>query len=71
MTHDINALINLWVMFRNEHNDCSVDKMVCDPELRNELVRAARKATGIEDEKTILSSLMRLRKNSKLPRASS
>lgn len=58
---DKGAIRDLWTMFRREHN-CSVDRMVCAPELRNEFLRAARGVCGTDDEFTILWSAMNLRK---------
>lgn len=56
-----NTLRDTWFMFRREH-DCSIDRMLCYPELRNEFIDAARVATGCTDEEQILRNLMALRK---------
>ncbi|MCA9033189.1 MAG: hypothetical protein KDA66_20390 [Planctomycetaceae bacterium] len=58
---DENALRDTWFMFCGEH-DCSIDRMLCCPELRNEFIDAANLATGCTDEEQILWSLMALRK---------
>ena len=55
----------LWIMFEREHH-CSVDRMVCDPKLRNEFLQSARRVCGTDDEFTILWTLMRLRKGKQL-----
>lgn len=68
MKMDTNALLDLWLMFRREHNNCSVDRMLCRPQFRNEFVAQARQATGVEDEETILWTLVGLRKKKQLPR---
>lgn len=65
---DANALRDTWRMFQREH-DCSVDRMVCSPKLRNEFLEAARQAVGISDEEAILWALVGLRKKKVLTRA--
>lgn len=60
------ALRDTWVMFQREHG-CSIDKMLCDPELRGEFLSAARQATCCEDEQQILWGLVALRKKKLLP----
>lgn len=55
-------------MFQREH-DCSVDRMVCSPKLRNEFLEAAQQAVGISDEEAILWALVGLRKKKVLTRA--
>ena len=52
---------DVWTMFQREHG-CSVDRMVCDPELRNEFLESARGTCGTNDEFTILWTAMNLRK---------
>ena len=60
------ALRDTWLMFQREH-DCSVDRMICKPEFRNSFLMAARSVTGIDDEETLLWSIVSLRKNKSLP----
>ena len=62
---DKSVIRDLWTMFKREHH-CSVDRMVCEPELRNEFLEAARDVCGTDDEFTILWSAMNLRKAKKL-----
>lgn len=59
---DKQALLDCWTMFRREHNNISVDRVACDPKLRNEFVEVARRICGCEDEEQILWTLMGLRK---------
>lgn len=54
-------LRDTWLMFRREHQ-CSIDRMLCQPVLRAEFLAAARLATGVQDEETLLWELMALRK---------
>jgi len=54
-------LRDTWVMFQREHH-CSIDKMLCSPDLRNEFIDAAKLATGVDDENTLLWTLVGLRK---------
>ena len=60
------ALRDTWLMFQREH-ECSVDRMICKPEFRNAFLTAARSVTGIDDEETLLWSIVSLRKNKSLP----
>lgn len=62
---NLDALADTWRMFQREHR-CSVDRMLCAPELRSAFVEAAAVATGIADEAEILWSLMGLRKRKML-----
>ena len=55
------AIRNLWTMFHRNHG-CSVDRVVCDPALRNEFLNAARRLCGTDDEYTILWTALNLRK---------
>jgi hypothetical protein len=55
------GLRDTWLMFKREHQ-CSIDRMLCQPTLRAEFLAAARLATGVQDEGTILWELMSLRK---------
>lgn len=63
---DTQSLRDTWLMFQREH-DCSIDRMLCDPQLRNEYVRSASHATGMYDERQILWSTVGLRKRKQLP----
>ena len=58
---DKSALHDIWLMFKRE-NGCSVDRIVCDPVLRNQFLAAARHVCGTDDESTILWTLMNQRK---------
>lgn len=62
---DTLVLKDIWTMFKREH-DCSVDRMVCDPKLRNDFLQSARRVCGTQDEFTILWALMQLRKRKEL-----
>ncbi len=62
---DTKALTDCWVMFQREHN-VSIDRLVCDPALRSEFVASATRVCGSNDEREILWTLMRLRKNKSL-----
>ncbi len=61
-----NDLRDTWLMFQRER-ECSVDRMLCDPALRNDFLAAAAVATSCDEELTILWSVLRLRKNKILP----
>lgn len=56
-----------WLMFQREHG-CSVDRMLCWPELRNEFLAEARRVVGDLAEGEILWALVSLRKKKTLPR---
>ncbi len=58
---DQSVLRDIWLMFQRQ-NECSVDRMVCTPELRNKFVTAARRVCGTDDEFTILWTAMNERK---------
>lgn len=47
------ALKDTWVYFQQEHS-CSIDKMLCNPALRNEFLAAARLVADCDDEYQIL-----------------
>ena len=59
------ALRDAWLMFQREHR-CSLDRMLCTPELRAEFVNAARAACG-GDEEQIFWNTVNLRKKITLP----
>jgi hypothetical protein len=61
----MNDLNDAWQMFKKEHK-CSVDRMLCNPFLRNEFLATARPVTGIQDEETILWAVVNLRKAKRL-----
>lgn len=56
------ALRNVWLMFKREHG-CSIDRMVCDPRLREAFLASASCIVRCDNEHEILWSLLRLRKN--------
>ncbi len=58
---DDKALGDTWLMFRREHG-CSIDRMLCSPQLRQEFLEAARQVTGCDDEEPLLWTLVNLRK---------
>ncbi len=60
-------LRDLWTMFQREHQ-CSLDRMLCNPLLRNQLLEAAHVVMPAADEEQILWSLVSLRKKKTLPR---
>jgi len=60
------VLRNTWLMFQREHS-CSIDRMHCNPTLRSEFLIAARPATGVADEQSLLWSTVALRKRKQLP----
>lgn len=60
-------LRDVWLMFKREHN-CSIDRMLCSPGLRNEFLAAVRQVVVDADEEDTLWSLVQLRKNKLLPR---
>lgn len=61
------ALRDTWMMFQREHQ-CSLDRKLCRPQLRNEFLLAARQAANCDDEESILWAIVGLRKNKNLPR---
>ncbi len=60
-------LRDTWLMFQREHQ-CSLDRMLCNPLLRNQLLEAAQAVMPSADEEQILWSLVSLRKKKTLPR---
>ncbi|MDZ4687415.1 MAG: hypothetical protein SH850_20275 [Planctomycetaceae bacterium] len=63
----VEHLRDTWLMYQREHH-CSIDRMLCWPQLRNGFLSAARQVVGNEDEGQILWSLVSLRKKKTLPR---
>lgn len=63
---NVEALRDTWLMFQREHG-CSIDRMLCDPELRRQFLHAARPNSGCNDERQLLWSLVGLRKKKTLP----
>lgn len=61
------SLRDLWLMFQREHQ-CSLDRMLCNPVLRKQLLDAAHVVMPNTDEEQILWSLVSLRKKKTLPR---
>jgi len=58
------ALIGTWQMFQRDH-DVSInriDRMLCDPDSRNNFLTSVRSVCGEASEKEILWKLMGLRK---------
>lgn len=55
-------------MLKAHSNACSVDRILEDPELRNEFLGRIRAGAVERSEYDILRSLHNLRKRSKLPR---
>ena len=62
------SLRDTWLMFQRDHDRCSVDRMLCFPELRNAFLDAARLATRAEDEGPLLWAVVNLRKQKALPK---
>lgn len=61
------SLRDLWLMFQREHQ-CSLDRMLCNPQLRGEFLQAASAVVPDAGEEEILWSLVGLRKRKTLPR---
>jgi len=61
------SLRDTWLLFQREHQ-CSLDRMLCNPRLRNQLLEAAHAVMPSADEEQILWSLVSLRKRKTLPR---
>jgi hypothetical protein len=57
-------------MLQAHPDRCSADRIVADPELRNEFLARVRAAGVTGSEYAVLSALQNLRKQSKLPRRS-
>ncbi len=56
------------VMLKAHASACSVDRILEDPEFRNEYLTMVRSGAGEQSEFDILHTLNNLRKRSKLPR---
>ncbi|AWM35599.1 hypothetical protein GobsT_67250 [Gemmata obscuriglobus] len=56
------------VMLKSHPVDCSVDRILCDPELRAEFLELVRARAGERCEFDVLHGLNNLRKRSRLPR---
>lgn len=63
---NLESLRDTWLMFQRDRR-CSIDRMLCDPELRREFLQAARPVAGCDDEQQLLWSLVGLRKKKTLP----
>ena len=61
---DKRALFDCWKMFQREH-DISIDRLVCDPQLRQDFVQSAALVCGCFAEQEILWTLMGMRKDKK------
>jgi hypothetical protein len=62
-----NVLRDLWLSFQRNHK-CSIDRMLCDPELRQAFLSAVRLTRDCSyDEQTILWRLVSLRKRKVVP----
>ena len=55
-----------WLEFRTTHNSVSVDRMVCNPELRGGFLKILWRMDPRISEATALWSLMTARKNKEL-----
>ncbi len=64
------ALLDCWSMFRREHNNVSVDRLVCDPKLRAAFLKSTECLLAGASEEQILWALMGLRKGKQLTRNS-
>lgn len=62
-------LIVSWRMFQREHGSISVDRMICDPKLRDEFLEAVKPSATEVEEKQILWDLMGLRKRKELSKS--
>ena len=65
MTPHPTLLRDLWEQFQRDHESCSTDTMLCDPELRNAFLALHRERFGPGEEKEILKNLLRERKKAK------
>lgn len=63
---DNEALIDSWIMFSREHDNLSVDRLLCKPEERNAFVKSVSNVCGSNDEEEILWALVGARKNKHL-----
>jgi hypothetical protein len=59
-------LRDTWLMFKREHDNCSVDELVCDPKLRTNFLESLRSIDASISEYDALKSLMRMRKRKQL-----
>lgn len=59
-------LRDVWLEFQVLHR-CSLDRMLCNPAMRQAFLMAAREATQCEDEEQLLWGLVGMRKNKTLP----
>jgi hypothetical protein len=59
------VLRGLWQDFRLSQGEPSVDRVLCDPELRDQFLLLAGRAWPEADEKTILTALVGMRKKGK------
>lgn len=60
-------LLDVWRAFSSSRQ-CSVDRMICNPQLRIDFLAEARRATALDDEEEILWQLMAMRKKKALTR---
>jgi hypothetical protein len=56
------------LMLKAHPDECSVDRILEDPEMRNEFLNRVRAGDAQRPERDILHTLNNLRKRSKLPR---
>lgn len=56
------------VMLKAHPHHCTVDRILCDPELRTEFLGLVRARAGQRREFDVLHGLNNLRKRSRLPR---
>lgn len=56
------------VMLKSHPHRCTVDRILCDPELRTEFLSLVRARAGQRREFDVLHGLNNLRKRSRLPR---
>ena len=62
---DKEAILDCWLMFHREHK-VSVDRMVCDPNLRSDFLASAKNVCRCDNEEQLLWAVMGLRKGKKL-----
>lgn len=67
---DTEMLNDCWTMFQREHNDISVDRVLCNPGLRSEFLVPVSNVDSEAREADILWKLMGLRKSKRLPKKS-
>jgi len=63
-------LLDTWLSFKHS-NACSIDRMLCDPNLRRNFLEFARRDIDRNDEFEILWSLVSLRKRKAIPKVGS